>query len=100
MINGLDQLDKVLLQMTILIVYKIKMEIVHLTLKITWCNDIQIYKTFFFFFVANLKYTKLSFKLILIWRRFCQINPRAKGEFLVTKIIYELQTQQSYYFLV
>ena len=55
---------------------------------------------FFFFFVANLKYTKLSFKLILIWRRFYQINPRAKGEFPVTKLIYELQTQQSCYFLV
>ena len=69
------------------------MEIVHLTLKITWCNDILIYKTFLFF--ANLKYTKLSFKLILIWRRFCQINPRAKGEFPVTKKIYELQIQNN-----
>ena len=47
------------------------------------------------FFFANLKYTKLSFKLILIWRRFCQINPRAKGEFPVTKKNYELQIQNN-----
>ena len=31
----------------------------------------------------------------MIWRRFCQINPRAKDEFPVTKIIYELQTHNN-----
>ena len=95
MINGLDQLDKILLQMTILIVYKIKMEIVHLTLKNYMVQRHSNIQNIFFFFFANLKYTKLSFKLILIWRRFCQINPRAKDEFPVTKIIYELQTHNN-----